>query len=325
MKTWMKILLALVLTAVMLSVTTRNSRGRPEFYSHEENGFYVEMTTVPKVLEGTVARWEVKVVPPDQDEFSVFMRVQIYGYGGKDIGDKERVIRMQPVPDKPDVYFLEQTAFPKGGRLLYMVQVVDWEGTIKTQIVPEGGGRFVHKYIGHVPAYIIIPHIVFIFATVFFVSLATANAIPLIREKTDDARPLAVCMFWAVVFTFLGCYPFGIPMNWFAFGATWEGVPFGTDATDNKTQLLFVYLLFVMLTGLGSLTKGRFGCDLYAPKTLGWLGISSAAFLLFIYLIPHSIQFSAAVTYSVCYSVIGLTVVAYLFSFMRAVGAGKSR
>ena len=62
----------------------------------------------------------------------------------------------------------------------------------------------------------------------------------------------------ATIAAFLGGYPVGFAMNWYAFGVLWEGVPFGTDATDNKTQLLFVYLLFLTLATLGSL-RGRPG------------------------------------------------------------------
>jgi hypothetical protein len=129
---------------------------------------------------------------------------------------------------------------------------------------------------------------------------------------------MAVNFFLAALFAFLGGYPFGFAMNWYAFGTIWEGVPFGTDATDNKTQLLFVYFLFMVLISLGSLTRGRIGRDLFSPKALGWFGLSAFVLKLAIYLIPHSIQFSVGLTRGVCYSFIGLVVMLYLYALGRS-------
>ena len=107
-------------------------------------------------------------------------------------------------------------------------------------------------------------------------------------------------------------------MNYYAFNGSWEGVPFGTDATDNKTQLLFVYLLFATLATFGSFSKGRFGRDLFAPRTLGWIGLSTTAVMLFIYLIPHSIQFSPRFTYAFCYTWIAVVVALYLLGRLKS-------
>ena len=107
-------------------------------------------------------------------------------------------------------------------------------------------------------------------------------------------------------------------MNWYAFGGGWEGVPFGTDATDNKTQLMFVYLLYAWLAGLGSFFKGKKGRDFYSPKTYGLVGMGGLVVTFAIFAIPHSIQFSKALTYSVCYGFIGLVVLVYVIGYVRA-------
>jgi hypothetical protein len=142
--------------------------------------------------------------------------------------------------------------------------------------------------------------------------------LPLITGYRTDARPMAVLLFLSLVAVVMGGFVFGVPMNWFAYGTTWEGVPFGTDATDNKTQLLLVYILFAVLSSLGSLSRGRFGRDILSSRGLGWLGLSTFLFMLFVYLIPHSIQFSPAFTYVFCYSVIGGLVVLFLAVYALA-------
>jgi len=112
-------------------------------------------------------------------------------------------------------------------------------------------------------------------------------------------------------------------MNYYAFDTVWEGVPFGTDATDNKTQLIFVYLIFMNLITLGSLTKGKLGGDKFSPTVLGLYGIGAFFVMLAIYLIPHSIQFSPGLTKLVCYSFIGLMALLYIYGL--AVGKKNAK
>ncbi|MCP4536610.1 MAG: hypothetical protein GY832_05640, partial [Chloroflexi bacterium] len=214
-------------------------------------------------------------------------------------------------------YFTDVNAKDRGGKLYYYFDLTDASGQSLATFEQVDGSPFLFKYIGDVPPLVLITHIVFIFATVFCVAMATVHSFPLLTGGTNT-RPLAVFMFWAMVTCFLGGYPFGIPMNYYAFDCFWEGVPFGTDATDNKTQLLFVYLLFAALTAVGSFTLGKFGRDLFSPQGLGWIGLSTFAAMLFIYLVPHSIQFSPGFTYAFCYTWIGLVAVAYIVSLARS-------
>jgi hypothetical protein len=121
----------------------------------------------------------------------------------------------------------------------------------------------------------------------------------------------------AATTVFLGGYLFGFAMNYFAFGTIWEGVPFGTDATDNKTQILLLYLLFLTLASLGSLTGGKRGRDLYSPRTRGWFGVGAFLLMLLVYFVPHSTQFSPGLTYVVGYSFAALMVLLYLLGYYR--------
>ena len=85
---------------------------------------------------------------------------------------------------------------------------------------------------------------------------------------------------------------------------------------DNKTQLLFVYIIFAWMAGLGS-WRNRPELDLFKSKTFGWVGLGSFLVMLFIYLIPHSIQFSKALTYGFCYSWTAIIIIWYLIARMK--------
>ena len=194
---------------------------------------------------------------------------------------------------------------------------MDTEGARQAGFNAENGAPFFLRYIGDVPKPVLLGHIFFIFATVFCIGLATVHAIGVIRGG-NGLGSMARCLFWAAVFCLICGYPLGWPMNYYAFNGLWEGVPFGTDATDNKTQLLLVYLLFAALSTLGTFSQGRFGRDLFAPRTLGWIGLGAFGVMLFIYLVPHSIQFSARFTYAFCYTWIAAVASLYVLGLLRS-------
>jgi hypothetical protein len=309
-----RIIIAIVLTLAMLYIARNNSRGRPEYFSHEQYGYTFEYNSVPKGLEFTTVAIPLTIRGPfDENIRPVFRR----SAEGVDISRLEgyEVVELHPCDSAADCYQTEVTAGEKNGRFHYYIEVADSTGAALATFTQPDGSPFMFRYIGAVPAWITLTHIVLIFATVFFISLAAIHSFSLISGRVEIG-PLARYSFLAALCAFLGGYPFGIPMNWYAFGGLWEGVPFGTDATDNKTQLLFVYLLFITLATIGSL-RGQANRNLFSPRALGWFGVGSFAVMLFIYLIPHSIQFSAGLTNAFCYSWIGVVALLYIGGRLR--------
>jgi len=313
-----KVLMAIVLTVVMLYVTRTNSLGEPEFFSHKESGLDFQITTVPKQIENTAAMLTVQVAGPMAPGTKVYFRAAVKGAANLSQLDNYSRVEMIPADSATGTYETSVTAGDRGWKMYYYFEVVSPDGRVLARFFQKDHDPFLFKSIGHVPLYILLPHIFFMFSTFFLVSMAAISAVQLVTGNQTDPHRTAVYMFWAVVVLFMGGFVFGIPMNWFAFGGSWEGVPFGTDATDNKTQLLFVYMFFAMLSMFGSFTRGRTGRDILSPRGLGWVGISTFLFMLFIYLIPHSIQFSAAFTYAFCYSVIGIIAIVYFIGLARA-------
>lgn len=306
---------AIVLTLALLYIARNTSRGRPEELSYKTDGVAFEYTTVPKVIVGDTANIAIEVSGDiTEDAYVALRRAKPHHRAPLKKLDDYMIVRMLPFDTADAVYYAEIPAGEKGGRTYYYFQVRQ-NRQVLAEWLPDGG-PFVLKFFGEVPSTILVTHIILMFATVFCVVMAAIRAVPLTRGE-GRVHDMARCMFMAAVFAFFGGYPFGWAMNWYAFGVVWEGVPFGTDATDNKTQLLFLYLVFVTLSSMGSLTRGRLGHDLFSKRTLGRLGIGALILMLLIYLIPHSIQFSPALTYTVCYSFIGLLILVYLIGLLR--------
>ncbi|MBD3403320.1 hypothetical protein GF420_10530 [candidate division GN15 bacterium] len=311
-----RVVIAVLITLVLLYVARNTSRGRPDDIIHTDHGYTFSLTTVPKITVGATDTLTVSISPrPDQSQRVVYRTTGAHR-GKKTPFDEYTDIPAALIDSLDGMYGVPVTAGERGKREYYVFEVVDTTGATIARLTTEKGEPLFVKYIGEVPAGILVPHIVFMFVTVFCVVLGAVHALRVIRTG-QHVHGMSFWITLGMLATLIGGYPFGFGMNWYAFGVVWEGVPFGTDATDNKTQLLFVYFVFVTLASLGSLTKGRYGRDTYPPRALGWFGLGAFVLMLAIYLIPHSIQFSATLTYTVCYGFIAFVLGLYLFGRLR--------
>lgn len=295
----------------MLYIAHSTSRGRSEEISHTDNGYTFEHSTVPKGTEFTATIVTLNVTGPFDDGTQVILRLKLPDNDFPDRLDGYAVYRMIPSEESPGLYETEIRAGARGRRTYYYFEVRDGVNTVRGRFLGEENQPFVFKYFGEVPPFVLIGHIFLMFATVFCVVMGAIHG-AIVAKTGTDAIAMARWIFLATVATFLGCYPFGFAMNYYAFDVIWEGVPFGTDATDNKTQLLFFYFVFVLAATWDSLSKGKWGRDAFSQKMLGRLGIGALIVQMLIYLIPHSIQFSKALTYGVGYSFPALLLIWYL-------------
>lgn len=307
-----RVVFAFILTLVMLYIARTNSMGQPKYYEHSENGYTFEYTNVPSGKLNSTVEIPISISGDITDSTKLIFRRSATP-DNLDSFSSEELKRT----DDYNIFQITQPTGDIGKRFYYFFEIKDqFSTTLARFTMDEEGTPFVLKYEGDVPGIVLYSHLFFIFATVFCIAMATMQSLTLISGKSTNKRLVAFWLFLAVIACFIGGYPIGFGMNWYAYGAVWEGVPFGTDATDNKTQLLFVYIIFAFIVGLGSF-KNRPEKDLFSPKAYGWLGFSTIIFMLFIYLIPHSIQFSKALTYGVCYSFIGLMFLWYILAHFK--------
>ncbi len=317
----MKILryvLAFVITIGMLYIARTNSRGKPEFVTHTENGYTFEYTAKASSFENDNITIALKIDGPVGGNIKPVLRSH---RKSQDISINPSKYGSSPLKisdSLENIYSIEMNTGRKGGKKLYYFEIRDNVGGRLAGFMNTGDKPFVLKYIGKVPPVVLYSHIFCMFATVFLITLGAIKGLELMQGKIET-RSLITTYSLAALFAFLGGYPFGFMMNHYAFGVIWEGVPFGTDATDNKTQTLFVYLIFLVLAGLGSFTRGKCCKDIFSSITLGGLGIIGFALMMAIYLIPHSIQFDPFLTKVVCWGWIALLAIVYLAGFFTAV------
>lgn len=123
------------------------------------------------------------------------------------------------------------------------------------------------RFKGDVPAWILIPHIFFMFFAMLLSNLSGIMAFA-------GNKKFRYYGFRAFIALLLGGMILGPLVQLYAFGDLWTGIPFGWDLTDNKTLFAFVFWILAVAMNW---KKAR---PIYT--------IIASIVLLLIYSIPHS-------------------------------------
>ena len=154
---------------------------------------------------------------------------------------------------------------PAAGKLAYRV-ILTAAGDSTTVT---GEAPAVLRFKDPVPGWLMIPHIAVMFAGML---LSTAAGLAALDKKRDPRR----LTLWTVALIFVGGFVLGPLVQKFAFGAAWTGFPAGSDLTDNKTLVAFLFWVAALVAG----RKGR------AARPFV---IAASLVTLVVFLIPHSL------------------------------------
>ena len=155
---------------------------------------------------------------------------------------------------------------PTAGKLAYKVSLTG--GYLATSVA--GEDPVVIRFKDPVPAWVIYPHVLVMFAGML---LATAAGLAALDKKRNPRR----FVIWTVALMFAGGFILGPLVQKFAFGVAWTGFPLGTDLTDNKTLIAFLFWIAALIAG----RKG---------KPARPFVLAASLVTLVIYLIPHSLM-----------------------------------
>ncbi len=157
---------------------------------------------------------------------------------------------------------------PPAGKLEYKVLL---RRGVDNLVLPSGESAVI-RFKGAVPAGVLIPHILSMFAALLMAARTALAAI--FRHKT---RPLAWVTLALVV---VGGLILGPIVQRYAFGAFWTGWPLGEDLTDNKTAVMALAWLIAIwrLRGESGEHRGR------------WWTVGATVVTFTVFLIPHSMH-----------------------------------
>ena len=147
---------------------------------------------------------------------------------------------------------------PVAGKLQYYL-TVDGKEYLKDEPV-------VIRFRNDVPAYILIPHILLMFGAMLF---AVYTFLLVVTRK-----PYKKWLWITVGTLFVGGFVLGPLVQHAAFGPWWAGFPYGTDLTDNKTLISFLFFLAALATIKWKYNK--------------WVVVLAVLMMIAVFTIPHS-------------------------------------
>ncbi len=156
---------------------------------------------------------------------------------------------------------------PPAGKVEYRIVIRGRGGAVT---IPTGTA-VVARYRASVPAGVLIPHILAMFASML---VSTRALFEVLRPGKPNARGLILTSM-ALLIT--GGLMLGPIVQKFAFGAYWTGWPIGNDLTDNKTLIAFIAWLPATVVAVRRLRTR-------AAVIIGWI------VMMGIFLIPHSLR-----------------------------------
>jgi hypothetical protein len=161
-------------------------------------------------------------------------------------------------------FFADVQQQPAAGKIQYYFELTDSGGT-KSYFKDE---TVVIRFKGGVPAFILIPHILFMFIAMLFSTLAGIMSVikfPLYKKYT----------ILTLIFLIAGGMVLGPLVQYYAFGDLWTGIPFGWDLTDNKTLIALIFWIMAVVMN--------------RKQERPYYTTIAAIVLLLVYSIPHSL------------------------------------
>lgn len=155
---------------------------------------------------------------------------------------------------------------PPGGKMIYKIVIAD---SLNMNTIPADKPVII-RFKGEVPSFILIPHILIMFAAMLFSNRCGLEAL----RKKPNTR---ILVFLTVALLLLGGMVLGPIMQKYAFGMYWSGFPLGEDLTDTKTLIAMIAWIIAFIQTIR---------DRHARLYI----LSASIITLAIFFIPHSLK-----------------------------------
>jgi len=163
-------------------------------------------------------------------------------------------------------------AQPAAGKLEFYLTLSTPEGIIR---IPEGEETLLMRFKDPVPLRVLVPHVICMFIALL-VGVRTALGAVFYPEGVKRLAWTTLVLMTA------GGMILGPVVQKYAFGAFWTGWPYGYDLTDNKTLIMWIVWVGVVLV----LWKRPSPRDWVVRTTM----FVAATVMLAVYIIPHSLR-----------------------------------
>ena len=272
-----RILVGIVITLLVFVFARRSSRNKPIEFEMEYAGARVTHSSVFEQVGPGEPRIDLAIQPAD-----IVVPVLLYRVSG---AGRLETLAMGQEPAS-GVWTVRLPQMPRGHRIEYGFRLTRDDGSLGER--PVTTRFFTLKYKGEVSHTVLLLHILCMFAAFFFIVESMIGALAIVSRGESKEYTVAMTR-WVVAFTFIGGWPLGFTLNYQRFGVLWEGFPFGYDITDNKTQIMFLVWIAVMLLSWRSFFGRRTGDDPVGKRFYAWAVMVGAVVSFLLLLVPHSL------------------------------------
>jgi len=182
-------------------------------------------------------------------------------------------------------YFGKIPAHGRGSLIKYYVEGRAGDD-LAVQVPAEDTPRFEFYFKGTPNRYILISHVVIIFAALFFFILAGYFAYRALRERRASLHVPRLGLTGTVLF-FIASIPLGMIIGYQTYGKPWTGFPVGNDLTDNKSLVILLYWIAATFFYRGSALRKDPSSDILPGRALPYVYIAGLIITAVLFLIPH--------------------------------------
>ena len=212
------------------------------------------------------------------------------------VKDSNAFIDVLPRLEKGKKYFYYFEASDTAGNTLVLKARKSF---VERLFTGPGENYFYVTFVGHVPKWLLLTHIVLIGAAVFFFTHALYFGLNQLVNGTGFPK-MYYSVFWGWVAFAVAVLPLGYFVAYYGLGVGWGGFPVGRDITDNKSLLTVLYwgVLLALkpnyflrrhLPAAAGLPDPR--RDLIPDGSFIWATLAGMVLTAAAYMIPHSLFF----------------------------------
>lgn len=270
-----RVVVALVLTFLLSGISRKITTRQPKDIHIRFSGISVEHTTITESKPGQVPVVKVRLTGSDLPNIAGVLHYYFLD------GEEQRTI----MEGYSDGYF--SATLPEadiGDKLFYRIELAD-EQSVLVNIPPNDKSGILVKYKGNISPYVLIPHIILIFASVFLAFLTFFYGIKILRGE-NCIKQAAALVLLTFLFALVGGILIGVEVTRQTFNEGWGGYPIGRDITDTKTEIFVFFWLVTLILGWNALRGKRL---IITEKAFGVLIVISFSVNLLAFLIPHSL------------------------------------
>ena len=182
-------------------------------------------------------------------------------------------------------YFGKIPPHERGSLITYYIEGRAGQDLV-VQVPHEAVEKFEFYFKGTPNRYVLIAHVVVIFAALFFFILAGYFAYRGLKQRKAGLHVPRLALAGTVLF-FIASIPLGMIVGYQTYGKPWTGFPVGNDLTDNKSLFILLYYVAATFFYRGSALRKDPSSDLLPARALPYVYMTGFLLTVVLFLIPH--------------------------------------